>query len=113
MTTKTEKIAPNVGEKRAAFLERAILGGKSFADAEKIWKDNAPKRGATGTTANFYALCEKEPMTQEVYREWLLNTATANDRNHQSSFKGIGNLANRIWANAKGEAPIELKTEKL
>ena len=113
MTAKTEKIAPNDGEKKSAFLERAIRDGKSFADAEKIWKENAPKRGATGTTANFYALCEEGPVTQEAYREWLDEVATANDRKHQSLFKGIGNLANRIWANAKGEAPIELKTEKL
>ena len=109
----TTKIAPNAGEKKAAFLERAIRGGKSYADAEKIWKENAPKRGATGTTANFYALLEEGPLTQVVFREWLLNVATENDRKHQSLFKGIGNLANRIWANAKGEDPIELKTEKL
>ena len=113
MTTKTTKIAPNAGEKKAAFLDRATEGGIKYSEAEAIWKENAPKRGATGTTANFYALLEEGPLTQEVFRDWLLNVATANDRKHQSLFKGIGNLANRIWANARDEAPIDLKTEKL
>jgi len=109
----TTKIAPNAGEKKAAFLERAIRDGMSYANAEKTWKENAPKRGATGTTANFYALCEKGPLTQADFQGWLLSVATENDLKHQSHFKGIGNLANRIWANTKGEDPIELKTEKL
>ena len=112
MTTKTTKTTPNAGEKKAAFIDRAFEAGVKPSEAEAIWKENAPKRGATGTTANFYALLEKGPLTQEAYREWLDVVATPNDIKHQSLFKGIGNLANRIWANARDEDPIDLKTEK-